>query len=186
MTETATPTAEEVRTRREKSRSWYGYLADDTVEHVAQRISNLLTGRRYTWVSYNVEQVRFAHPTVRTGQRLTPEHATDGKALRVHHLGDPRGYDEGVSTSAGISAADTYGAWGIHASHATEAAARADAEDEVKRTRTTYVHIEGGCSDDPRDVGRNDHIEVRHYNYVNPPEMLVWVIAIEPSADEEE
>lgn len=190
MTETATPTPEEVRSRRERGRTWYGYLADDTVDHIVERIENLLTGRRYTFVAYNVEQVRFAHPEVRTGQRLTPRGHDDGKAIHKHKIGDPLGYagaEEGKTwESAGLSVADTYGSWGLHSSHATEADARADAEDEAKRHRTTYVLIEGGRTDDPRDVGRRDRIEVRHFNYMNPPEMLVWVIAVEPSVGEQE
>lgn len=193
MTETATPTPEEVRSRRERGRSWFGYLADDNVDHVVERISNLLTGRRYTFVAYNVEHAAFAHPEVRTGQRLSPRGHTDGRAIHKHRIGDPLGWageadEDRHWTSAGLSVADTYGSWGLHSSHATEAEAADDwgtEKNHPRRHRCTYLHIEGGRTDDPRDVGRSDRIEVRHFNYMNPPQMLVWVIAIEPDEVEE-
>lgn len=187
MTETQTPTAEESRTaRRESRRTWYGYLSDETVEHIAERIRNLLTGRRYTFVSLNTTQTR-TMPEVRTGQRMTPEKHVRREAVSVHRIGEPLDYagaePDKAWESCGLSVADTYGVWGMHASHATEADAYKDSADPEKAHRATYVTIEGGRSDDPRDVGRRDRIEVIQYNGLNPPERLHWVIAIEPPPD---
>lgn len=166
-----------VESRRQSLHTWFGCLADDNIEHVAQRIRNLLTGRRYTWVAYNVEHVTYAFPEVRTGQRLAPQHTTDGEALRVHRIGEPQAHSGKPWTTAGLSASDTYGAWGLHTSYATEAEARADQHEPDRRHRVTYLRIEGGTA--PDDIGSQNRIEIRHCNYMNPPEMLVWIIAVD-------
>jgi hypothetical protein len=166
------PTAEEIREARERRRMWWGHLADDNVEHVAKRIENLLTGRRYTFVSLNTEHVH-TMPEVRTGQHLDPKGHVSGKAVNVYRGDFPH-----------IMVADSYGSWGMSTRHVTEAEANKDHDDPAKMHRTTYVVIEGGLSNDPRDLGRRDRIEVCFYNGLK--QMLHWVIAVEPPLGEEE
>lgn len=170
------PTPEQIRTRREVRRTWFGYLADDNVEHVAQRIFNLLHGRRYTFASTNVE-MKHTPPDVRTGQRLCPENHDAKQSPKVTRIGDRLSWGEGVANYCHITCADTYGSWGIHSSFATEAEAYAAARDDSRSWQTTYVLIEGGSHPDDTG-GRRDRIEIRQTNGYK--ETLWWVIIPEP------
>lgn len=175
MTESLqTLTPEQIKARREANRTWWGYLADDNVEHVAQRIRTMLEGRRYTFVATNVE-FKSTVPEVRTSQRLEPEKAVDKVSPRVHRIGD-LDWEDKPGTSCSIVCCDTYGVWGIHSDYATEREAREDAN-KGHENRCVYVHIDGGL--DSEHLGRNDQIQITQWNYMSPRERLQWVIAPE-------
>lgn len=168
MTTTSTP--EQIRAKRETRREWYGYLADENVQHIADRIHTMLDGKCYTFVSNNVEH-KSAAPEVRTGQRLTPEKHARKESPRVTRIGDEQAWGDGTSMFCSITCADTYGVWGIHSSHATESEARED-----PRFRT-YIHIVGGLGH-----GGREQIEIHQKNGYD--ETLHWVIAPEPCAED--
>lgn len=154
MTETtATPTPEERRTRREAARSWSGYLAEENIAHVHERIVKMLTGRLYTWVANNVEQKHTA-PEVRTSQKLKDDKREPSAILRTDN--------DLFSTNY----SDSYGVWGLWTTHKTEREAWEDRK--IEKTNWTYVNIEGD------GTGQRDKIEVHHYNGF--AEMLHWVI----------
>ena len=167
MTETQLSPAE-FQERRKSRHHWYGYLADENVEHVADRIRTMLGGSTYTFVANNVEQ-KSAVPEVRTSQRLTPEKTLSKQSPRVSRIGDEQNFggETTISDWCGISCADTYGSWGIHAPHTTEAEARAD------ERHSTFLSIYGGLGEN----GSRERIEIHHRNGYG--EMLHWVIAVE-------
>jgi hypothetical protein len=175
--------AEDVRSRRERARRWYGHLADENVEHVADRIRNILTGRRFTWVDSNayLAAAAWAGPGVRVSCALSP---TSREPVTFHRIGDATGYDWNDAPPAheyaGISVVDTSYVWGISTRHATEADSRA-ARSAGEKTWTSVV-IDGGLDDDPNHLGQ---IEIQQFN--GPGEMLHWVIAVQapdPGLDE--
>lgn len=173
--------AEDVRTRRERARTWHGLLADDNVEHIADRIRNILTGRRFTWVDSNayLAAAAWAGPHVRTSCALDPNRPDP---VTFHRIGDPTGYDWNDAPRThdwcGLNVVDTGYVWGISSRHATEAEAR-DAQSAGEKTWTS-VSIEGGIPEDPRG-----QIRIQQFN--GPGEILHWVITPEqpePGIDE--
>lgn len=170
------PTDEEIQAHWQGRYTYWGYLADDNVEHVAQRIKNLLDGRGYTFVAQNASHASHSAPEVRTSQRLKPKKNIYKEAPSVYRIGEPLSWkpDE-ISETCGLSCSDTYGVWGIHSSFATEREARKAADDGSTVTQTTYFVIEGGRA--PDDIGRNSRIEIRQYNGYG--EILHWTIAPE-------
>jgi hypothetical protein len=172
-TEQRTP--EQRTARQETMPTWYGYLADENVQHIADRIRNLLAGRRYTFASINASHAHFTGPEVRTSQELRPEHTDSKTTPTVYRFGEPMTFSPGRWKSCGITVADTYGAWGIHSSHATQADAYADRDAEKKTW--TYVTIEGGRT--PEDVSRKG-IQIQQFN--GPGEILHWTITPEQPA----
>lgn len=134
---------------RENRRSWYGWLAHENVDHVAERIRTMLEDRPYAWVANNTSNPS-SFPEVRTDQRLDAQSAVDGKPLRVWREGD----------IAGITAVDTYGVWGVHTTFLTEK--------EARDHQGTYLHVVGNGE------GRYDRIEIRQKNGYG--ETLHWVI----------
>ncbi len=186
-------TDEEIRANRESRRTWFGPLADDNIEHVVTRMRRLLTGQYYTFVA-NVADYAFAVPDVRASQFLTPGKTTDGTphdGIRMHRIGDEMTHigleDDGkVWDSCGLSIIDNYGVGGFHSSFATERAAydALHSGDLSKSRWVTQFVIEGGNSDDPREVGSRDRIEATFYNYMSPPQQIQWVITPERHWDE--
>lgn len=185
----ATPpllTPEEIKSRRESRHTWFGCLADDNIEHILTRFRRLLGGQYYTVVTNNVSH-NFEVPEVKVSQFLTPGRLTDGSehdGLYHHRIGDKRNWvfdDEKESKSCGINIVDSYGVYGIHSNFATEAEAQdARTSEDMRRVRwVTYLTIEGGHSDDPREVGSRDRIEIIQYNYLAEPQQLHWVFAPE-------
>ncbi|MEU4410685.1 hypothetical protein AB0F88_39795 [Streptosporangium sp. NPDC023963] len=92
--------------------SWFGFLAFDNLDLVADRIRAMIGGGQpYTWVAAN--EMFGLRPEVRTGQV-----ATTVRAERRTHDGNVEcGY---------LNVADTYGVWGLNTDVATqhEAAAK--------------------------------------------------------------
>jgi len=84
---------------------WYGTVTLDKLEELGAAIERLFTGKRYTWVAVNYH-VSEPRPEVRTGQRLSPEKALNGKAVKVW-------FSENIPDYGGITVVDSYGVWGI-------------------------------------------------------------------------
>lgn len=167
VTNVKPPTTEEINRRIRESNEWYGYVHLGNAEAVADRIRSMLTGRRFTFVSYNVNMTG-SWPEVRTGQRLNAENVKTGKAVtyRLHNeASDPWGH---------FMVHDSYGVWGFSAhypdAHQAYDAARRDKRDVV------HVVVTGGF--DPRDRGQ---IKITQYNGIG--DVLRWTIALEPSPD---
>jgi hypothetical protein len=155
-------------------RQWFGHLTLENFDAVAERITAMLTGARFTWVACNSGLGDY-FPEVRTGQRM--------EKLTVH---DRKTYEDG-STHAHLTVCDTYGVWGLSTSvpdgkaayERRERAWKAAGEDE-RRTgewedkRLTQVKIERGRY----DAGR---IEITHFAPAG--HRLYWVIAVEPEPE---
>lgn len=179
--QTDTPTEqqlEEWRQARLRRRTWFGYLADDTVEHIAQRMLNLLGSGPITVVTNDVDYP-FAMPEVRTSQVVKPLEGgpCKGELFGVRRIGD----EERDYQMASISWHDDNYVMGMHASHRTEHDAAADSRDESKVKRTTYVLIEGGVTSDPRDRGRRDRVEITFWSASGHKHQ--WVLMPEQSRD---
>lgn len=181
MTDDKRPTPEEIRASRERRSSWFGYLAGDNIEHVRDRIERILTGRRYTFVSFNTALPN-SRPEVRTSLTLSPRSAKDGVPVVLHRR-DP---NEKYSTD-GITIVDTYGVGGMHTSLATEREAHEvltrhhENEENQEYKNLTYVSIVGGnFNHGPTDPGR---IEITFHNGYG--EMIHWVYVTERVPDED-
>lgn len=182
---------QEIRARRERRRTWYGCLADDNVDHIAERIRRLLKGQYYTVMTNNADY-DFAMPDIRVSQFLVPyttvtsREKTDG--IRVSRYGEPEIFGEPgeLSKFCGINIHDSYGSYGVHSPFQTEQEAYAayHSGDMSRRRQVTYILIEGGHSDDPREVGSRDRIEIGQYNFVAEPQQLQWIFAPERHWDE--
>jgi len=89
---------------------WDGMLTVENIQEVVSLLSQLLDGKRYTFVTAN-EIFQFK-PEVRTGQSFNPKGSTSGKAINVC-------FDETNKDSpkhAGFNVGDTYGVWGCSTS----------------------------------------------------------------------
>lgn len=180
-------TDEEIRSRREGRRNWYGPLADDNVEHVLFRMRNLLKGQYYTVVTNNADY-DFAMPGVKVSQFIVPFTTTGGEksdGFRIHRIGDAYTFytedEDKTWTTCGINIHDSYGSYGISSHFLTERdayEAYRSSEMDVRRW-VTYLNIEGGLSDDPDQFGSQDRIEISQYNLVSPAQQLQWVFAPE-------
>lgn len=181
---------DERRARREARQTWYGCLADDNVEHIATRIRRLLKGQYYTVMTNNADY-DFAMPHLQTGQFLVPytfANMEKSDGISVSRIGDqlPFGDPGERSESCGINIHDSYGSYGIRSSFATEheAMEARHSQDLSRRRWTTYLTIAGGHSDDPREIGALDRIEIEQYNFVAEPQVLQWVFAPERRWDD--
>lgn len=169
--------AESADLRRLKSgRDWYGYLTLENFDAVTERIREMLTGHRYTWVSCH-EGLRDFFPEVRTGQRLSQDLVVNREPL------------EDGTDWAHLTVADTYGVWGLSTTVPDQATARErrqaawDGADEGKRASgkweaglsMTYLHFKHGRHDEGR-------IEIEHRNGYG--DRLYWVISVEVAEDE--
>lgn len=155
-------------------RQWFGHLTLENFDAVAERISSMLEGRRYTWVACNSGLGDY-FPEVRTGQQMD--------TLTVH---ERTTYEDG-STHAHLTVCDTYGVWGLStgvpddkAAHERRDRAWAKADEDARRTgewedkRLAWVKIERGRYDEGR-------IEITHFALAG--HRLYWVIAVEPQAE---
>jgi hypothetical protein len=156
---------------RERSYTWFGYLADDNIEHIAMRIRNILEGRRYSWTFHNADLPN-ASPELKTSLRLT-----DG--VKVHRMGEPD-YDGKPREYAYISFPNGQVTCGFNTLFKTEAEFYADVENAK---RGTYFVIEGGRT--PDDIGRQTSIKVKEYNFNSPRELLHTAIVPERNDDGE-
>jgi hypothetical protein len=158
-------------------RQWFGHLTLENFDAVAERITSMLTGKRFTWVACNSGLGNY-FPEVRTGQQLR-------EGITVH---ERKTYEDG-STYAHLSVADTYGVWGLSTDVPDDEAAEnrrrrawdAASEDarksgEWEDKRLTWVKIERGHY----DAGR---IEITHFALAG--HRLYWVIAVEPERDDD-
>lgn len=158
MSET-TGTAESADLRRLKSgRDWYGYLTLDNFDAVVERIREMLTGHRYTWVSCH-EGMRDFFPEVRTGQRLSQDLVVNRERLE-----DGRDW-------AHLTVGDTYGVWGLSTTVPDQATACQRGEDKSM----TRLHFKHGRYDQGR-------IEIEHHNAYG--DRLYWVVSVEVAEDE--
>lgn len=178
---------EEIRARRALRRTWYGPLADDNVEEIVARFRRLLSGQYYTVITNNADY-DFEMPEVKVSQFLTPSTTTYGEkhdGIRHHRIGDPTNVEwngsEKTWSSCGVTIVDSYGVYGISSTFATEREAYDawNSNDISRRRWVTYLAIEGGYSDDPREVSSKDRIEITQYNLVSPPQQLQWIFAPE-------
>jgi hypothetical protein len=81
---------------------WYGMLTINNIEQVADLLRQLLSGKRYAFVSSN-ELFSFK-PEVRTNQELKPS-----DPINVY-------YDKDGKRFAGFNVYDSYGVWGCSTS----------------------------------------------------------------------
>lgn len=94
--------------------SWYGVQTIENTPEIVERLRDLLTGKKYTFVSTNdgFNPESRIGVDVRTDQKL--ENGTNGTPFSIWYdeKNDPPRY-------CGFNVGDTYGVWGVHTS-ATE------------------------------------------------------------------
>lgn len=169
MSETE-PVAEEILTDEETQAHWqgrytyWGYLADDNVEHVLLRLKNLIGDRSYTFVTQN-SLFEGNAPEVRASNRVTKD------GFRFHRMDEDGREDKSCS----IGWSDDYYSTGVHSWFATEREANKAASDPKKAKQTTYFMIEGGRA--PDDIGKNSRVEFKQY--APGGNLIWWVIAPE-------